>query len=58
VFVYNTIHLIPRFDFKSYRISIIGTLGACHADFEIQRKRIPFWLSFFSWMFGINIAGY
>jgi glycosyltransferase involved in cell wall biosynthesis len=58
VFVYNTIHLIPQFDFRTYRITMAGTLGACHADFKIQKKGIPVWLSFFSWLFGIDNTSY
>lgn len=55
---YNTVSLIPYFDFRTYRITISGIIGACVADFRIQNRGIPFWLKAIAFVFKLDITGY
>jgi glycosyltransferase involved in cell wall biosynthesis len=58
VIIHNTLHLLPGFDFKSYRAVIADRLGIALADYRMQNRKTPVWLKMSFFIFGIKAKGY
>lgn len=58
IFVYNTIHLIPSFDFESYKINMMWSAGSYFADSKIKDKKPPVWFRIFLVLFKVDYSSY